>query len=95
MKLNWLKKKLRNWLNEEQSAPIPSTIDCVIDGIIENAVVIGAMGTMLSISIKNGARLISSKQAVDEKIFWKIWQSRQIGKVIWEDGSPFIHSDLL
>ncbi len=87
--LKWLKKRLRDWILEDDSPP-SLQLEVMQDGRIERGLVTQAMGLHLMCQFKNGSqKLIKESEALNTSHFRKIW--KHMSKVIltWEDGDQF------
>lgn len=86
--LNWIKKKLRKWL-EVETAPTEKLvwiIEALDHGQRVTYNVQGRAGMCLVGRDSSGSRLLREVDAVDRDHFWKLWNELAKGcKVTWEE----------
>lgn len=89
---NWLKKKLRAWLEiEDQSKPDPSqgkTLVATINGETREFRVHQAIGLHLVTEMSEGSALFAKHQADDPEEFLRIWRLLGNYGYKFEDGTP-------
>lgn len=92
---SWIRRKLREFLNEEKSVTRElDVIESTRHGRVKRSyLIVGASRlSLVGSSIDGGdnsTRNISAHEAIDQDKFWDIWQSiNPKGKVTWEDGTP-------
>lgn len=85
--IGWLKKIVGRLIGETSN-----TLEVFLDGKIQRAVAMSAMGLRLHcvVPTQAGARtvLIPVEYACDRRHFWRLWE-RLGGRAEWEDGSKF------
>lgn len=86
--LNWLKKKLKNWLLEDD---VPSLqIEILRDGNIERVTATKSIGLYLMCQSKEGFELIiKESDAMNVSHFQKLWKCLSNDILVWEDGTPY------
>lgn len=90
--LNWLRRVLRRWLLE-QPEPEPY-LEChlTVRGRWQTVryTVLGAVGARLLVIPQDGsygARTVGVDDAVDRRVFWKLWKHHSRGvRLQWDDG---------
>ena len=90
--MNWTKRKIREWLAEDDGPPLP-VLEAVVDNQITRVIPMGAvgMGLLCKLPSKCGSmqpRILLENNAVDKKHFWHLWEHMG-GCAVWEDGTPF------
>lgn len=89
MMLKWLKKKLRNWLLEDDG-PVSTQIEILSNGIIERVTATRAAGLYLNCCRQDGSELmVDVNTARDASHFRKLWIQLSGNKMVWEDGTPY------
>lgn len=87
--LKWLKKKLKDWILEDDSPP-SLQLEVMQNGRLERGMVTQAIGLHLMCQFKNGSqRLIKESDALNTSHFRKIWKYKSEVTLTWEDGTPF------
>ena len=88
--LKWLKKKVRNWLLEDD-VPISFQIEILRDGRIERVTAMKSVGLHLICQSKEGFELmIKETDTMNTKHFCKLWKHLSNGDLTWKDGTPYI-----
>ena len=94
--LAWLKRKLRNWLLEDDE--LNFNLDCIISYerkpksityLISRSSGLRLYGVPINQPEISGSRLIDEREACNKKQFWKLWKHFSSDNVCWEDGKPF------
>ena len=87
--LNWFKKKLRDWILEDNEPP-SRELEVYVKGHIEKVTAIQQIGLYLRCVCRDGAEcLINSEKSRDTKVFNKLWKHMGGKKMTWEDGTPY------
>lgn len=90
MMLNWLKRKIRDWLKEDET--ISNTLEANIYGKVTKVFATGVVGIRLQCNVDllkgGGVYLLGDHQACDKNHFWKLWKHLG-GKAQFDDGEKF------
>lgn len=88
--LKWLKKKLRNWILEDDSPP-SLQLEVMKNGRVEKAQAAEVIGLCLSCVYRDGAQgLVKESDALNPSHFRKIFKYMSKGRIlVWEDGTPY------
>ena len=85
--MNWLKRKLRQWLDLEDPRRVDS-LECWIEGKLKRVSVGEPVGLRLMVYCPEGTFLIGESQCINKRDFWKAW-SQKTKPITFEDGTPF------
>lgn len=86
--LDWLRKRIKRWLDGPE--PPPSSIEVWSGGQVRRMAIGGAVGLKLQVYGGGGVQLISEREALNQKEFWRAWRYYNNNRITWEDGTSYV-----